>query len=1052
MLQRNIVKKYINSYLNQDNIKVKYEKYKSTFHNPEKIQHIKESKEEQYQEGFLRDLFCDILGYTINPEPNFNLITEKKNESDSRKADGAIIIDGKVQAIIELKGCDTTDLSKVENQAFGYKAHNPTANLVIISNFEKLRLYIEDASNFLVFNIFTMTYEQFELLYLCLSLENVKSCIALKLKKESISSETSITDKLYADYSAFKRDLFEDICNNNLVGEGFPLASKAETAFSATPSSGDTPQRPAIDKLTLFKKTQKLLDRILFVLFSEDRGLLPENSIAKIIDQWQKLKELDAYQPLYNRFKNYFDHINTGYKSETDPNYVIFAYNGGLFKPDEILDNIKISDEVLYIHTKKLYEYDYESEVSVDILGHIFEHSLTEIEEIQEEIKNEKSGINTKISKRKKDGVFYTPAYITKYIVENTIGKLCEDKKTELGINDETFAEKRRNKNQKAELEQKLKTYREWLLQLKICDPACGSGAFLNAALQFLKAEHALVDELTAKLYGDTLIFQEVENTILENNLYGVDINEESVEIAKLSLWLHTAQKGRKLSTLNNNIKCGNSLIDDPEIAGEKAFCWEKEFPEVFGVEDCHTDSELLRNSKGFDVVIGNPPYGAKIEKREIEYISSRYKDCGISTSLNDTYFCFYALCLKYILKDKGILGFISPNTWKLIDNAKLFRKYLFNQKFSILEIVQHLNKVFEDATVDCDTLIIQKHGINNSIKICFLDKDKIKFTHTLLQSKLSEQEYINLFLTDTDYSLKEKIIHNSVFVKDELIIKNGVKPYEKGKGKPAQTSEILKNKPFTSETKIDDTFSPLIGGSSFHKYKLLWNNDYWIKYGEWLAAPREKNIFEAKEKLIFRQTSDCLIGTYISSGFIMRNNTHILLEKENSNLNLKYVLSILNSKLLDWYYWTINPEHGEALAEVKAFHLGLLPIKVISKENQQPFIELADKMLSLNADLQKSTQRFIKRVKENLNPAKISSALESFYTMEFSDFVKELAKQKVKLSLKQQDEWEEYFAEYKENCVLLQEQINTTDAEINQLVYKLYDLTEEEISAVEGK
>ena len=112
----------------------------------------------------------------------------------------------------------------------------------------------------------------------------------------------------------------------------------------------------------------------------------------------------------------------------------------------------------------------------------------------------------------------------------------------------------------------------------------------------------------------------------------------------------------------------------------------------------------------------------------------------------------------------------------------------------------------------------------------------------------------------------------------------------------------------------------------------------------------------------------------------------------------------------------------------------------------------LADKMLSLNADLQKSTQRFIKRVKENLTPAKISSALESFYIMEFSDFVNELAKQKVKLSLKQQDEWEEYFAEYKENCVLLQEQINTTDAEINQLVYKLYDLTEEEISAVEGK
>lgn len=587
MLQKNIVKKYIKNHIDTEKIAELYQKYKNTFHNLEKIQHIKDSKEEQYQEGFLRDLFCDILGYTINPEPNFNLITEKKNESDSRKADGAIIIDGKVLAVIELKGCDTTDLSKVENQAFGYKAHNPTANLVIISNFAKLRLYIEDASDFLEFNIFAMTQEQFELLYLCLSLENVKSSTALNLKKESVSAENSITDKLYADYSTFKRALFADICQLN-----------------ASTSDDMVGERSRTNKLTLFKKTQKLLDRILFVLFCEDRGLLPENSVAKIIDQWQKLKELDAYQPLYNRFKNYFDHINTGYKSETDPSYVIFAYNGGLFKPDEILDNIKISDNVLFIHTKKLYEYDFESEVSVDILGHIFEHSLTEIEEIQEDIRNQdledgakeiedrNQELGNRVSKRKKDGVFYTPAYITKYIVENTIGKLCDNKKTELGINDETFAEKRRNKNQKAELDQKIKNYREWLLSLKICDPACGSGAFLNAALQFLKAEHALVDELTAKIYGDTLIFQEVENAILENNLYGVDINEESVEIAKLSLWLHTAQKGRKLSTLSNNIKCGNSLIDDVEIAGDKAFCWEKEFSEVFG-------------GGGFDVVIG---------------------------------------------------------------------------------------------------------------------------------------------------------------------------------------------------------------------------------------------------------------------------------------------------------------------------------------------------------------------------------------------------------------------------------------------------------------
>ena len=120
------------------------------------------------------------------------------------------------------------------------------------------------------------------------------------------------------------------------------------------------------------------------------------------------------------------------------------------------------------------------------------------------------------------------------------------------------------------------------MLQLTIVDPACGSGAFLNQALEFLIAEHKYVDELQAKLFGDALVLSDVEGSILENNLFGVDLNEESVEIAKLSLWLRTAQRNRKLNSLNNNIKCGNSLIDDATIAGDKAFNWQTEFPTIF--------------------------------------------------------------------------------------------------------------------------------------------------------------------------------------------------------------------------------------------------------------------------------------------------------------------------------------------------------------------------------------------------------------------------------------------------------------------------------------
>ena len=1014
MLQKNIIKKYSKNHLDSDTIKEIYKKYTATFHNPEKIQHIKDSKEEQYQEGFLRDLFCDILGYTINPEPNYNLITEKKNESDSRKADGAIIIDGKVQAVIELKGCDTTDLSKVENQAFGYKAHNPTANLVIISNFEKLRLYIEDASDFLEFNIFTMNQEQFELLYLCLSLENVKSNIAQKLKNESVSAEIDITDKLYADYSTFKRALFENICELNLEGESLPLAPKAETAFSATPSSGDTPQHPVVDKLLLFKKTQKLLDRILFVLFCEDRGLLPENSIAKIIDQWQKLKELDAYQPLYNRFQNYFNHINTGYKSETDPSYVIFAYNGGLFKPDEILDNIKISDDVLFIHTKKLSDYDYESEVSVDILGHIFEHSLTEIEEIQEEIRNEKSGEKSKeaenrVSKRKKDGVFYTPAYITKYIVENTIGKLCDDKKTELGINDETFAEKRRNKNQKVELDEKLKSYRKWLLSLKICDPACGSGAFLNAALQFLKTEHALIDELNAKLYGDSLIFQEVENAILENNLFGVDINEESVEIAKLSLWLHTAQKGRKLSTLNNNIKCGNSLIDDVDVAGEKAFCWEKEFPEVF--ED-----------GGFDVVIGNPPYVRRTKLDEIQK-SFLEKNYFSAYKQYDLYVLFNELSFK-ILKKNGYVGFIQPNKFISSDyGLKLINLIANSCSIESINNVS-LDKVFSDASVYPYIFIYRYLGI---------EKNDFKIENISLLD--ISKKLINFDLSSENKSIIKKIESLKTITDISSFIKRGV---------PNSMIEFDEDSNIEA---IKSTFlyMPYITPNQRLNIKYIKENDYLAKNEE------------------FSKSLILLPRTVLKIRAILHDKkSHILdriyyFDVDENKIDIKVLLAILNSKIITFYYDNVygSTKIGGGYIDLKGSQIATFPIPVSDVSHEQIRValsSLADKMLTLNADLQKSVQRFLKRVQDNLNPAKISSTLESFYTIEFADFVKELAKQKVKLSLKQQDEWEEYFAEYKKDCQAFAEEIATTDNQINQLVYKLYDLTDEEIAVVEGR
>ncbi len=586
IFQRNILRKYIES-LNPDQVEKLYRRFAEYFLNPERQENIQNSKEEQFQEGFLRELFVQILGYILNPDPDFNLTTEKKNETNSKKADGAILVDGKVVGVVELKDHKTTDLSKVEAQAFNYKSQHKEAEYVVISNFEKLRFYIDNAVDYEEFDLFHLTKEDLARLWICLAYESIAKNLPKQIKEASVNNENRITNALYKDYSNFKRDLFEDILKNNPTDDnGF--------------------------KIVLFKKTQKLLDRVLFILFAEDRGLLPPNSLMMVINQWEKLKDFDAYQPFYERLKKYFGYMNTGFQGK---NYEVFAYNGGLFKPDEVLDGLKISDELLRDYCKKLSDYDFASDVDVNILGHIFENSLTEIEEITTKLQQ---GDAPTISKRKKDGVFYTPQYITKYIVENTVGKLCEEKKAELRIDEsEYFADKKRQVATKKALVEKLDAYRDWLLQITICDPACGSGAFLNAALNFLIEEHKLIDEMTAKVTGATIVFPNVENSILENNLYGVDINEESVEIAKLSLWLRTAKPHRKLSSLNDNIKCGNSLIDDPAIAGDKAFCWEKEFPKIF------------REKQKRAWHITTAVHDSRTSERMIEYDVRRLRDNG---------------------------------------------------------------------------------------------------------------------------------------------------------------------------------------------------------------------------------------------------------------------------------------------------------------------------------------------------------------------------------------------------------------------------------------
>jgi hypothetical protein len=258
--QKAITKSHIDN--QQKDIEKYYKVFQKNFGNDEKKLHLRSVKEEQYQEGFVRELFCECLGYTIFPTPNYNIVTEYKTEVDGTKVDAVIMKndnknlgESNVTAVIELKDYKTPDLKSVEDQAFRYKNKIRNVPYVITSNFQKIRLYIDNYADYKEFNLFEMNQNSFAEMYLCLGYKNLLNDLPKKLKADKNKFEEDITKKFYREYSAFKKDIFENVIANN----------------------------PKHDKLTLFKKSQKLLNRFLFIMFAEDTGIITANTIQEKI-------------------------------------------------------------------------------------------------------------------------------------------------------------------------------------------------------------------------------------------------------------------------------------------------------------------------------------------------------------------------------------------------------------------------------------------------------------------------------------------------------------------------------------------------------------------------------------------------------------------------------------------------------------------------------------------------------------------------------------------------------------------------------------------------
>ena len=1055
LFQTSVLKSHL-ALLNEAEVDKAYKKYQKYFWNTTIQENIKTAKEEQYQATFLNELFVNILGYTLFPNPNSNLTTEFKNEKNARKADGAILKDGNAIGVIELKGTNTKDLESIRRQAFDYKANQKGCVYVITSNFEKLRFYIGDATEFEEFDLFTLSQDRFRLLYLCLHIDGILNNTCLKIKEASIVVEEEITKAFYKDYSIFKRELYRDLVKRNAKTVRIRLG-----AIEGIENQEDIARLEKNVKLTLFKKSQKLIDRFLFVFFAEDRMLLPSNSTLQILNKWKDDWDFGDERPLYNLFKQYFNFLDIGRRG-TEKRAEIYAYNGGLFKPDTILDALEIDNDLLYKYTTKLSNYDFESQVDVNILGHIFENSLNEIESINAEI--EGGNFDKQTSKRKKDGVFYTPKYITKYIVENTIGKLCEEKKTALDFHEEEYFKGRKNRNKTtiAKLVNILDEYRDWLLQLTICDPACGSGAFLNQALDFLIREHNYIDELKTKILGGGLQFPDIENTILENNIYGVDLNEESVEIAKLSLWLRTAQPRRKLNDLSSNIKCGNSLIDDNKVAGNKAFKWETEFSDIF-------------TNGGFDVVIGNPPYvradapGNEPKLRDFLVNSSKFRTLSGKW---DLYIPFIELS-HLITKPKGLISLIIPDAYCHSEYSKSsLNTFTDNNSLFAIDYFPDIN-VFPNVGVHSVIVTFIKnqtsinyykhiHNSNKEVSTVRYTKYPISFRYDFKESFLTNS---NLREISDLFYISKGIVGNSdekkfkgEFKVGDLISENQnelyCRLYYEGKNilkwvldeerfieynterSPSKWSRKGFSELFTTR-KIVAMRSPGQNPRSFIDNNHGFFNESAIGFVRWCDL---KNV---ENNSISQQYED------------NRDKKEFISEK----YSLEECLAYFNSKL---FKYELNANRR---SNIHIYPDDWRNLK-IPYSNSVELKNIAIDAIKFSSLFHKASTSFLKYLKSKYELEKTSRKLESWHELNFGNFIKELNKaikstNKIRvnenlkpvseLTKKDEFEWMQIFEENKKKAQELQTQINDTEKEIDKMVYELYGLTEDEISIIEN-
>lgn len=644
---------------------------------------------------------------------------------------------------------------------------------------------------------------------------------------------------------------------------------------------------------------QKVLDRLIFIRTAEDRQIEP-NVLLSILRSWETAgKKKNLYTKLAKTFRRFDE-----------------DYNSKLFEP-HACEKWKASDKVpegiikgLY-QTEDGYRYDF-SAISTDVLGGIYEQYLGYVQ-----VKAQKTRSKTK-SKRKSQGIYYTPKYIVEYLIEQTLGETLK------------------------------KTKKKELPEIKILDPACGSGSFLISAYDKML-------EAMEKLHPKTNLFTKFD--ILQNNIYGVDLDEQAVEIAQLNLLLRVLSQKTKLPTLSHNIRMGNSLVAggmeklEPYFGEnwreQKAFNWKSEFSEVF-------------DKQGFSVIIGNPPYifarGKSFSDSVKKYFYDNYE---LANYQLNTYLLFIERAYK-LLKRGGYFGFIIPNTWLTIDTFAPLRKFLLEEVGS-LQVINIYDKVFQDANVD-SCLLIFKKGRRSKVTLGEFRDGKLNIVGKFPSDLFKGNNYIiNISLAKNLGSLKilKRIDSKSKPLKKYAIVKNGLKAYEVGKGNPPQTQQMKMDNVYRSDRKKDETYLKFLEGKMVLRYGINWQGDY-LQYGENLAAKREKRIFTSPRILIRQIPSRppyCFNAVYTNAFYLNEQSVHNILEFQ-ANINPLFILAVINSRLISfWFQCKLDKFQRNTFPRILVKEVDMIPIPEASKSKQEEIAKKAKLMLDLHKELQETTE-----------------------------------------------------------------------------------------------